>query len=110
MSLGESFLTLLTTRLRNVGPFSLAEHEAALFPIRQLSMLKVMHELIRDKGSQFVIATHSPILLSYPDSMILSLDGPSPEAVKWEDLEHVQVTRGILNNPKRYLHELLGET
>lgn len=110
MSHGEAFIALMTNRFRRGGLFVLDEPEAALSPIRQFSMLKVMHELIQDRGSQFVIATHSPILMAYPDAMILSLDGGEVTETKWDELEHVQLTKGFLNRPERFLRELFGES
>jgi predicted ATPase len=109
MSHGESFIALMTNRFRRGGLFILDEPEAALSPIRQFSMLKVMHELIQDRGSQFVIATHSPILMAYPDALILSLDEGAPTKAQWEDLEHVKLTKSFINRPDRFLRELFGE-
>jgi predicted ATPase len=104
---GESFLALVLNRFFGNGLYILDEPEAALSPMRQLSMLKAMHQLVEEKGSQFIMATHSPILMSYPGATLLSLDGETPAPVAWEDTEHVQLTRAFLNKPERFLRELL---
>ncbi|WP_066269067.1 AAA family ATPase [Hydrogenophaga palleronii] len=103
---GESFLTLLTERFGGQGLYILDEPEAALSPQRQLAVLSRIHDLVRD-GSQFVIATHSPLLMAYPDALIYqcSADGVAP--VAYEDTEHVRVTRDFLAHPERMLRDLL---
>ncbi len=107
---GESFLALITNRMKKPGLYIMDEPEAALSPMRQLSMLKVVHDLVSGEGphSQFVIATHSPIILAYPESIIYSLDEGGPKPIAYEDTEHVQVTRAFLNKPDRFLNELLN--
>lgn len=86
------------------------EPEAALSPQRQLAFLVSLHELVRDGNSQFVIATHSPIILAYPDATIYMLDGTGITQVKYEDTEHFSLTRDFLVNRERYLRRLLGDT
>ena len=61
------------------------------------------------EDAQFIIATHSPILMAYPGATILSMDGETIEAVEYEDLDHVQIMRGFLNHPERYLGRLFGQ-
>lgn len=104
---GESFLALLTQRFTGQGLYILDEPEAALSPQRQLAVLARIHELVRD-GSQFLIATHSPLLMAYPDACIYqcSADGVAP--VAYDDTEHVRVTRDFLANPARMLQGLLA--
>ena len=104
---GESFLALLTERFGGHGLYILDEPEAALSPQRQLAVLARIHDLVLD-DSQFIIATHSPILMAYPDSLIYQCgkDGISP--IAYEDTEHFQVTRDFLANPERMLRELMG--
>lgn len=104
---GESFLALMTERFGGHGVYILDEPEAALSPQRQLAVLSRLHDLVLD-DSQFIIATHSPILMAYPDSTIYlcSNDGVSP--VAYEDTEHFQVTRNFLANPERMLRVLMG--
>lgn len=103
---GEAFLWLLRDRFVPGGLYLLDEPEAALSPRRQLAMLTRMQELVRG-GSQLVVATHSPILMAYPGAKILLLDEEGMRPVRYEDTEHVQITRDFLNEPTRYLRHLL---
>jgi predicted ATPase len=103
---GESFLTLITKRFGGQGLYLLDEPEAALSPQRQLAVLSLFHELVQD-GSQFIIATHSPILMAYPDACIYQFDGNGVSPIKYEDTEHFQVTRDFLANPERMLRILM---
>ena len=105
---GESFLSLLNHRFRGQGLYILDEPEAALSPARQMAMLTRMHHLVR-KQSQFIIATHSPIILSYPDSQIYQLGDDGLEPVGLEETEHFRMTRDFLNSPERYLKLLLDD-
>ncbi|KHN56080.1 ATPase AAA [Dickeya fangzhongdai] len=103
---GESFLSLMMNRFGGKGLYLLDEPEAALSPARQLAMLARMHDLILD-DSQFIIATHSPILLGYPDALIYQFDGDSISQVNYKDTDHYQITRSFLNNPEKMLQELM---
>ncbi len=103
---GESFLALLAKRFGGQGLYLLDEPEAALSPQRQLAALSRMHDLILD-GSQFVMATHSPILMAYPDACIYQLTAEGISQVPYEETEHVQLTRDFLANPERMLRVLL---
>ncbi len=105
---GESFLSLLLHRFGGKGIYLLDEPEAALSPTRQLSVLSRMKQLIAD-DSQFIIATHSPILLAYPEATIYRIDSTGMTQLKYEETEHYEITRAFLLNPKRMLTELLGE-
>lgn len=105
---GEAFITLLTDKLRGKGLYIFDEPEAALSPTRQLTALRLIHQLVQDE-SQFIIATHSPILLSYPGARILMLDGNGLSSVKYEDTEHYAVTKDFLNDYKGTLRHLLSE-
>jgi predicted ATPase len=95
---GESFLTLLLERFGGDGLYLLDEPEAALSPSRQLAVLARLDQLVRLR-SQFIIATHSPILLAYPDSLIYQLTEDGIKRVKYEDTEHFVVTRRFLEDP-----------
>ncbi len=108
MSHGEAFLTLLTDKFRGKGLYLLDEPEAALSPSRQLAALAAMHQLVRDE-SQFIIATHSPILLSYPNAKIVQFDADGLREVAYEDTEHFNVTHDFLNNHARRLQQLLAD-
>ncbi|KLU61116.1 vitamin B12 import ATP-binding protein BtuD [Peptococcaceae bacterium CEB3] len=102
---GESFFALFQNRFSGNGLYILDEPEAALSPTRQMSMLSIMHDLIRE-GSQFVIATHSPIIMAYPNVLIYEIK-EEIKTVRYEDTEHYQVTRAFISNPKKMLKELL---
>lgn len=102
---GESFLKLFASRLVAGGLYLLDEPEVPLSPLRQLALLAMLRDAAVD-GSQFVIATHSPILMALPGAEIWSCDSAPMERTAWEDLEHVTLTRSFLNNPERYLRRL----
>ncbi|WP_049622487.1 AAA family ATPase [Frateuria defendens] len=103
---GEAFLSLMTHRFRGEAFYVLDEPEAALSPARQLAMLARLHELVK-RRSQFIVATHSPILLSYPDAWIYQIGEHGPERVRYEDTEHYALTRSFLNSPQSFLRNLL---
>jgi predicted ATPase len=98
---GEAFLAILQNRIRE-GLFLLDEPESALSPQRQLALLALIHSLVGTGKSQFVIATHSPILMTYPGAQIISFDKSTLREVRLEETSHYQVTRGILDQPVRY--------
>jgi len=98
---GEAFLAVMLNRMR-LGMFIMDEPESALSPQRQLALLARMAELVRAGKSQFIIATHSPILLTFPDADIISLDQTPLRSVSLEETSHYQITRGILENPGSY--------
>jgi predicted ATPase len=104
---GESFLALLVNRFYGQGLYLLDEPEAALSPSRQLSVITRIHDLVQEK-SQFIIATHSPILMAYPNAFIYSFSPEGIERVAYEETEHYRITREFLANPKRMLHHLLA--
>ena len=104
---GESFLAVFMDRFYGGGFYLLDEPEAALSPSRQLSVLLRMHDLVRQQ-SQFLVATHSPILLGYPGADILLLDESGIRRVAYEETEHYYVTREFLQNRERMLAELFG--
>ena len=93
---GESFFALMTNRLRGDGLYFFDEPEAALSPSRQMTFLSRMHELVRS-GSQFLIATHSPILMAYPSASIYLMDDAGPSLVDYRDTEHFTLTRNFLD-------------
>lgn len=108
LSHGESFLALVMERFSGNGLYLLDEPEAALSPSRQLALLSRLHQLV-NLNSQFIIATHSPILMAYPDAKIYSLGSDSIREVEYNDTEHFAVTRQFLNNHKAMLADLLKE-
>jgi predicted ATPase len=105
---GESFLTLMTERFGSQGLYILDEPEAALSPQRQLAVLARIHNLVLD-DSQFIIATHSPLLMAYPDACIYLCGKDGVSQVAYEDTEHFQVTRDFLADPQRMLRVLLND-
>jgi predicted ATPase len=102
---GESFLALITNRFGGKGLYILDEPEAALSPQRQLAVLSLIHDLVND-ASQFIIATHSPILMAYPDAWIYRLGSEAIDRVEYEDTEHYQVTHDFLSDRERMLRVL----
>ena len=102
---GQSFLTLFQARFVPGGLHLLDEPEAPLSPQSQLALLALLHDMIA-RGGQFVIATHSPILLAFPGATIYTFDRTPPEQVAFEDLEHVNLTRAFLNDPKSFLRRI----
>lgn len=105
---GESFLALVQNRFGGQGLYLLDEPEAALSPTRQLTLLAEIYRLV-SKDSQFIIATHSPILMAYPGAHIWQLSSTGIEAATYEETEHYQLTRRFLENPQRYLQYLLED-
>jgi predicted ATPase len=103
---GESFMALMSQRFGGQGIYILDEPEAALSPQRQLAVLSRMHDLVLD-DSQFIIATHSPILMAYPDARIYRCSNEGISQIAYEDTEHFQVTRDFLASPQRMLRVLL---
>ena len=103
---GESFLALATHRFGGEGLYILDEPEAALSPQRQLALLAIMHDLVEARASQLVIATHSPILMAYPNALIYRLGPGGIERVAYEETEHYTITRDFLSSPERYFKQL----
>jgi predicted ATPase len=104
---GESFMSLLINRFRGHGLYILDEPEAALSPQSQLAALTRIHELAQQQ-SQFIIVTHSPIIMAYPDAYIYNCSGAGVARIKYEDTEHFQVTKSFLADPARMLKLLMG--
>ena len=105
---GQSFLKLFQSRFVPGGLYLLDEPEAPLSPQSQLALMVMIQEMLA-QDAQFVIATHSPILLAYPGATIYSFDRVPAEAVPYAELEHVVLTRDFLNAPERYLRALNSE-
>jgi len=105
---GESFLSLVVHRFSGHGLYILDEPEAALSPTRQLSVLSRIHQLLK-KESQFIIATHSPILMAFPGAWIYQISESGLERIEYEDTEHYEITKSFLENPGRMLRELFRE-
>ena len=106
---GESFFALFMNRFRGDGFYILDEPEAALSPTRQLAFLSRLHELVGE-GCQFLIATHSPILMAYPQAAIYLLADGAPSLIPYRETEHYRVTRNFLTRTGQMLDILLKET
>ena len=104
---GEAFMDLMLT-FKPRSLYLMDEPEAALSPSRQLAALSAIHQLVQEE-CQFIIATHSPILLSYPNAKILQFDGSGITEVAYEDTEHYAVTRDFLNHYQNRLARLLAD-
>lgn len=105
---GESFLALVTNRFEGNGLYILDEPEAALSPQRLMSLLVAIDELVKN-NSQFIIATHSPILMSYPKAEILEMSEAGIHRVNYKDTEHYKITKQFMDNPEQMLRYLLNE-
>lgn len=105
---GESFLSLFANRFES-GLYILDEPEAALSPARQLSFLAIIHDLVASGHAQFVIATHSPIILSFPGATILNLDGDRISPIEYKETSHYKLTREFLECPERYFRHLFAD-
>jgi predicted ATPase len=105
---GESFMSLILNRFGGKGLYILDEPEAALSPTRQMALLSRIHQLVLDK-SQFLIATHSPIILAYPNATIYQLTSDGLELVSYEETEHYKITKDFLNDYKSMLNILCEE-
>ena len=103
---GQSFLRLFQSRFVPRGLYLLDEPEAPLSPQSQLGLLAMINDMVQ-QDAQFVIATHSPILLGFPDAVIYSCDELPMRRVAFEDLEHVVLTRAFLNDRQRFLRRLM---
>lgn len=102
---GEGFMKVFESRLTPGGLYLLDEPEAALSPIRQLSLLSLMKEMVAS-DCQFIIATHSPILMAFPGAKILSFDETPIAPIDYEDSEHVKITKAFLREPEAFLRRL----
>jgi predicted ATPase len=104
---GESFLSLVLERFGDRGLYILDEPEAALSVRGVLALIRRMHELV-ERGSQFVVSTHSPILLAYPGARIYVLDEHGIAETPWDETEVVDLTRSFLADRGRFLHSLFA--
>jgi predicted ATPase len=108
---GETFFTLLELKFQRNGLFLLDEPEAALSPQHQLSFIVLIHDVLRKfKDAQFIISTHSPLLLGYPDAQILSFDDGRIHQIEYAETAPMQIVRRFVNDRDEFLEELLKET
>lgn len=103
---GETYYKLFAARFVPNGLYLLDEPEAPLSPMRQLGLLSMIKQQVEENAGQFIIATHSPILLAYPGATIFSFDNSGMQQVAYNDLEHVRFTKAFLANPERYTRHL----
>ena len=106
---GESFFALFRRRFGGDGLYLIDEPEAALSPKRQLEFLAILHAHCK-KGGQFVIATHAPIIMAYPDAWIYVLNQEGIRRVPYRETEHYLISRGFLSNPNQALDILMAES
>jgi len=102
---GESFLQVFQERFAPGGFYLLDEPDTALSPQRQLALLAMLKDMVAQDG-QFIIATHSPIMLAFPGAAILAFDGPTIAEVPYDAVDNVTLTRRFLANPDAYLRHL----
>ena len=103
---GESFISLVKNRFEGQGLYMMDEPEAALSPQRLMSLITRIHDLVKD-GSQFIIATHSPILMAYPHAEILQFSDAGIRRVSYRETEHYKVTKMFMDDPERMMHYLI---
>ncbi len=100
MSHGEGFLKFFTSRITAKGIYLIDEPEAALSPTRQLSLLTLIMEKIKKTGAHFIIATHSPIIMSVPDSEVFYFEDGKISKIDYTETEHYRLTKTVLDNPE----------
>ena len=105
---GESFLSIVQNRFFGNGLYILDEPEAALSPMRLLTLIAEINELVK-KDSQFIIATHSPILMAFPNAEILEFSKDGIVKTDYKNTEHYKITKSFLENPEKMLHYLLDD-
>lgn len=103
---GESYFTLFKARFVPDGLYLLDEPEAPLSPMRQIGFMSLLKTMVEEHRAQFIIATHSPILMAFPGAVIYSFDEGRVRPISYQETEHVTVTRAFLNNPERFLKHL----
>lgn len=105
---GESFFALFQNRFFGRGLYLMDEPEAALSPVRQMSFLSLLHQFV-NAGSQFLIATHSPIIMAYPDAWVYAIDGAGVRRIDYKETEHYKVSRDFLVRTEQMLKILMEE-
>ena len=104
---GEAFWELFSNRFRSQGLYLMDEPEAALSPLRQLAFLALLKQMVEEQGSQFLIASHSPILLAYPEAQIFSLDLSPMQTIEYEETEAFTIVSNFLKDREAYLRRIL---
>lgn len=103
---GEAYLEIMNQKINSRGIYLLDEPEAALSPARQLTLISFINQHLKTYNSQFIIATHSPMLLAFPEATIYEITSENMEKSALEDTEHYTVTKSFLNNPDAFLRHL----
>lgn len=103
---GEAYLKILETRIGDKGIYLLDEPEAALSPIKQLSLLFLIKEILKTENAQFIVSTHSPIMMGFPEAAIYEIKEDGMQKVKYDETEHYKITKTFLNNPDHYLRHM----
>jgi predicted ATPase len=103
---GESYFTLFKARFVPNGLYMLDEPEAPLSPMRQLGLLSILKMMVEEHNAQFIIATHSPMLMAFPNATIYSFDSNTIHPIAYHEVEHVAVMKSFLDAPERYLRHL----
>lgn len=103
---GEAYLKIMQTRIGDKGIYLLDEPEAALSPVKQLSLIFLIIEMLKSGNTQFIISTHSPILMGTPEATIYEIQEDSMQQVKYEETDHYRITKTFLNDPEYYLRHL----
>jgi predicted ATPase len=103
---GESYFTLFKARFVPNGLYLLDEPEAPLSPMRQLGLLSILKMMVEEHNAQFIIATHSPMLMAFPNATIYSFDSNTIHPIAYHEVEHVAVMKSFLDAPQRYLRHL----
>jgi len=103
---GEAYLTILQTRILDKGIYLLDEPEAALSPLKQLSLLAFILEVLKKGSAQFIIATHSPILMGIPGATLYEIQENGMVQVEYKETDHYQITKRFLDNPESYVRHL----
>ncbi len=103
---GESYFKLFEARLVPNGLYLLDEPEAPLSPMKQLMLVALLQQMVQEHGAQFIVATHSPILMAYPGAAIYGFDSGIIRPMAYDDVEHVMVTKAFMKNPAQFLRHL----
>ena len=103
---GEAYLKIFEARIGKKGIFLLDEPEAALSPLKQLSLLFLIMESVKNENTQFILATHSPIMMGIPGATIYEIKEDGMQMVRFEETDHYTITKTFLNNPDFYLRHL----
>lgn len=103
---GEAYLKIIQTRISDQGIYLLDEPEAALSPLKQLSLISFIMEALKSNNSQFIIATHSPILMGIPNALLYEIQEDGMQPVEYKETEHYRITHTFLNHPEVYLRHL----